>query len=44
MTLKLGPRYDMGAHLPKESEGWRVATSGPDYCVWEKAHQAAPLL
>lgn len=36
ITLKLGPRYDMGGLVPKESDGWRVATWGKDFCVWER--------
>ena len=37
VIVKLGPRYDMGDLLPKEREGWKVAVSGIDFCVWEKA-------
>eukprot|EP00879_Flechtneria_rotunda_P006432 GHRR01006760.1.p2 GENE.GHRR01006760.1~~GHRR01006760.1.p2 ORF type:complete len:152 (+),score=33.28 GHRR01006760.1:2724-3179(+) len=37
VTVKLGPRYEMGSLLPKESAGWKVATWGKDYCVWEKS-------
>ena len=37
VIVKLGPRYDMGDQLPKEQEGWKVAVSGIDFCVWEKA-------
>lgn len=37
VIVKLGPRYDMGDLLPKEQEGWKVAVSGIDFCVWEKA-------
>lgn len=37
VTVKLGPRYDMGDLLPKEQEGWKVAVSGIDFCVWDKA-------
>ena len=40
VTLKLGPRYNMGGLLPKESEGWALVQSGMHYAVWEKA--AAP--
>eukprot|EP00775_Hariotina_reticulata_P007314 gene7314-7526_t len=36
VTLKLGARYDMGCLVPKESDGWKVATWGKDFCVWEK--------
>eukprot|EP00877_Chromochloris_zofingiensis_P005318 jgi/Chrzof1/14788/Cz09g16070.t1 len=37
VTVKLGPRYDMGCHLPQESDGWKFAVSGPEFAVWEKA-------
>ncbi len=36
LTLKLGPRYDMGAFVPKKEEGWVVCASGKDFAVWEK--------
>lgn len=36
VMLKLGARYDMGCLVPKESDGWKVATWGKDFCVWEK--------
>eukprot|EP00775_Hariotina_reticulata_P007306 gene7306-7519_t len=39
VTLKLGARYDMGCLAPKESDGWKVATWGKDFCVWEKHAQ-----
>lgn len=29
-------RYDMGSCLPKECDGWKTATWGKDYCVWER--------
>lgn len=38
VILKLGPRYDMGQYVPKEADGWKVATWGKDFCVWEKQH------
>ena len=41
VIVKLGPRYDMGDLLPKEQEGWKVAVSGIDFCVWEKAGDGA---
>ena len=41
VIVKLGPRYDMGDMLPKEQEGWKVAVSGIDFCVWEKAGDGA---
>lgn len=34
--MKLGPRFDMGNLLPKESDGWKFAISGKDFAVWEK--------
>ena len=36
VTLKLGPRYDMGDLLPRKEEGWQIAASGTDFAVWEK--------
>lgn len=36
IMVKLGPRFDMGDLVPKESEGWKVAQSGKDYAVWAK--------
>lgn len=30
---KIGPRYDVGNLVPPN---FHVATSGKDYCVWEK--------
>lgn len=36
VTLKLGPRYDMGGLVPKASDGWRMAAKGTDFAVWEK--------
>lgn len=37
VTLKLGPRYDMGGLVPKAADGWRMAAKGQDWAVWEKA-------
>ena len=34
VIVKLGPRYDMGALLPRNE--WKVAVYGTDFCVWEK--------
>ena len=42
LTVKLGPRYDMDGLLPSEGEGWKIAVSGKDFCVWEKASAEAP--
>ncbi|WIA40821.1 hypothetical protein OEZ86_004498 [Tetradesmus obliquus] len=36
VMLKMGARYDMGSLVPKEADGWKVATWGKDFCVWEK--------
>lgn len=36
VILKMGPRYDMGPHLPDKGKGWHLAASGPDYAVWER--------
>jgi len=36
VTVKLGPRFDMGGLLPSEEEGWHFVMSGNDYAVWEK--------
>jgi hypothetical protein len=33
VTVKMGARYDMGGLLPKEADGWKVATWGKDFCV-----------
>lgn len=37
VMVKLGPRFDMGHYLPKKEEGWKMAVSGNDFAVWEKA-------
>ena len=36
MKVKLGPRYDMGEHAPKEEEGWEFRMSGDDWAIWLK--------
>ena len=36
VTLKLGPRFDMGGLVPRSEDGWQLAASGPDFAVWEK--------
>jgi alpha-amylase len=38
LVLKLGPRYDMGALLPKQEDGWAKAAVGKDFCVWIKVN------
>ena len=35
--VKLGPRYEMGALLPRADDGWALAASGKDYAVWERS-------
>ncbi|KAK3275553.1 Alpha-amylase A type-1/2 [Cymbomonas tetramitiformis] len=37
VTVKLGPRWDMGDRWPGDTE-WEVATCGLDYCIW--AHKS----
>lgn len=37
VAIKLGPRYEMGDLAPRESEGWKIAASGPNYAVWERS-------
>lgn len=34
LTLKLGPRWELGTLLPDDAH-WRIATCGQDFCVWE---------
>jgi len=36
LTVKLGPRFEMGKHLPLEKDGWALAAAGNDWAVWEK--------
>mmetsp|Transcript_17941 Transcript_17941/g.53987 ORF Transcript_17941/g.53987 Transcript_17941/m.53987 type:complete len:489 (+) Transcript_17941:115-1581(+) len=36
VTVKLGPRYDMGELTPKEEDGWKRTLKGNDWAVWEK--------
>lgn len=36
LTLKLGPRYDMGCHLPPKDDGWEMAANGCDFAIWER--------
>lgn len=33
IIVKVGPRYDVGSLVPSN---FKIATSGKDYCVWEK--------
>ncbi|KAL9238435.1 hypothetical protein vseg_012855 [Gypsophila vaccaria] len=33
VLVKLGPRYEIGSVIPP---GFKIATYGKDYCVWEK--------
>lgn len=37
VTIKMGPRYDMGDLVPSKEEGWRFVLSGRDWAVWEKS-------
>ena len=37
VTLKLGARFEMGDLLPLESDGWKLATCGEGFAVWEAA-------
>ncbi|KAI3436462.1 hypothetical protein D9Q98_005879 [Chlorella vulgaris] len=37
VTIKMGPRYDIGDLAPKESDGWKKSVRGADWCTWEKA-------
>lgn len=37
VTLKLGPRYDMGNLVPNKGEGWELAASGHNYAAWAKS-------
>lgn len=36
VVVKLGPAMDMGDLVPKESEGWHMASSGDNWAVWER--------
>ena len=36
VKVKLGPRYDMGQHAPKEEEGWKICLYGQDWAIWLK--------
>lgn len=36
VTLKLGPRYEMGDLEPKQEDGWKRTLKGHDWAVWEK--------
>eukprot|EP01025_Chloroclados_australasicus_P037372 TRINITY_DN38157_c0_g1_i2.p1 TRINITY_DN38157_c0_g1~~TRINITY_DN38157_c0_g1_i2.p1 ORF type:complete len:546 (-),score=76.16 TRINITY_DN38157_c0_g1_i2:460-1965(-) len=36
LVVKLGPRFDMGQHLPNEKEGWTMDLSGKDFAIWTK--------
>lgn len=33
IIMKIGPRYEVGDLVPGN---YKIATSGKDYCVWEK--------
>ncbi|GBF91845.1 glycoside hydrolase [Raphidocelis subcapitata] len=36
VAVKLGPRLDMGPHLPRAEDGWQQVAAGTEFCVWEK--------
>ncbi len=37
LVVKLGSRSDMPQELvPQENEGWKIAATGKDFCVWDK--------
>ncbi|MEW5302344.1 MAG: hypothetical protein WDW36_005141 [Sanguina aurantia] len=36
VVVKLGPRLDMGPLLPRQADGWHLATEGNDFAVWER--------
>lgn len=36
LTLKLGPRYDMGSHVPSKDDGWAMVANGCDFAIWER--------
>lgn len=36
VTLKLGPRYDMGDLAPSKEDGWKRTLKGNDWAIWEK--------
>ncbi|KIZ03679.1 hypothetical protein MNEG_4284 [Monoraphidium neglectum] len=37
VAVKLGPRMELGPLQPSKDQGWVVAASGKDFCVWEKS-------
>lgn len=37
LTVKLGPRYDVPAAIAPREPEWRLALSGDDWAVWERA-------
>ena len=37
LTVKLGPRYDVPAAISPREPEWRLALSGDDWAVWERA-------
>jgi len=39
VTIKCGPRCEMGEHLPDESDGWEMFASGKDFAIWERKPQ-----
>ena len=33
----MGPRFDMGNLVPQAKDGWKIAVTGKDFAVWERA-------
>mmetsp|Transcript_21286 Transcript_21286/g.67360 ORF Transcript_21286/g.67360 Transcript_21286/m.67360 type:complete len:572 (-) Transcript_21286:277-1992(-) len=36
VTVKLGPRLDLGGLVPRAHDGWEMSAYGNDWCIWEK--------
>ena len=34
LTLKMGPKGEMGKLVPREEDGWAVGVYGHQFCVW----------
>eukprot|EP00775_Hariotina_reticulata_P009375 gene9375-9538_t len=39
LLVKLGPRYDVGAHNMPTGHDWAQVICGPEFCVWEDKGQ-----
>ena len=37
VTVKLGPRVELGSLLPAKDDGWALVMAGQDWAVWERA-------